>query len=186
MHDRPNICPYRTAASMIAHLRKDMPAMLRQVYWQSFSTPCVNVFRPFYFCGQTVPGQFGEATNKYSSDSPWWSAEKIKRLCDLNYRKLAPVVQRVFQETERYQLETAKVIEGQALELINKGNEEKAQKILQDFCNENVKRTAKEYQMLTETLTRMVPAAGIDYLRLDFLQANCKINALDLPIPPTR
>jgi len=186
MHDRPNICPYRTAASMIAHLRKGMPAMLRQVYWQSFSTPCVNVFRPFYFAGQTVPAQFGEATNKYSSDSPWWSAEKIKRLCDLNYRKLAPVVQSVFQETERYQLQTAKVIEGQALELIKNGNEEKAQKILQDLCNNHIKRTAKEYEMLTETLTRMVQVGGTDYVWLDFLQANCKINALDLPIPPMR
>jgi len=182
MHDCPNTCPYRTAASMIAHLRKDMPAMLRQVYWQSFSTPCVNVFRPFYFAGQTVPDQFGEATNKYSSDSPWWWAEKIKRLCDLNYRQLAPVVQRVFQETEIWELERAKITEVQALELINKGDEEKAQKILQAFCNENVNRTAKEYKMLVENLTRMIPVAGIDYLWIDFLQENCKTNDLDLPI----
>ena len=186
MHDCPNTCPYRTAASMIAHLRKDMPAMLRQVYWQSFSSPCVNVFRPFYFAGQTVPDQFGEATHKYSSDSPWWWAEKIKRLCDLNYHKLAPVVQRVFQETEKWELERAKVIEVQALELINKGDEEKAQKILQDFCNENVKRTAKEYETLINTLTRMVPVVGIDYLWIDFLQDNCKTNDLDLPIHRVR
>jgi len=190
MHDSPNICPYRTAASMIAHLRKDSPAMLRQVYWQSFSSPCVNVFRPFYFvrlgtpygAGQTVPDQFGKATNKYSSDSPWWWAEKIKRLCDLNYCKLAPVVQSVFQETEKWELERAKIIEDQALEFINKGDDEKAQKILQDFCNENVKRIATEYKMLEENLTREVAVVGIDYLWLDFLQDNCKINALDLPI----
>jgi len=202
MHDSPNICPYRTAASMIAHLRKDspgfprsgvpgfprsgVPAMFRQVYWQSFSSPCVNVFRPFYFAGQTVPAQFGEATNKYSSDSPWWWAEKIKRLCDLNYRKLAPVVQKVFQETEIWELERAKIAEVQALELINKGDQVQAQKILQDFCNENVKRTAKEYKMLEETLTRMVPDVGIDYLWTDFLQDNCKTNALDLPIHQRR
>ncbi len=186
MHDCPNTRRYRTAASMIAHLRKDMPPMLRQVYWQSFSAPCVNVFRPFYFAGRTVPEQFGEATNKYSSDSPWWSAEKIKRLCDLNYRKLAPVVQRVFREIERRELERAKVIEDQALELINKGDEKKAEKILQDFCNENVKRTTKEYKTLIHSLTRMVPVVGIDYLWLDFLQDNCKTNSLDLPIPPMR
>jgi len=186
MHDCPNVRPYRTAASMIAHLRKDMPSMLRQVYWQSFSTPCVNVFRPFYFAGQTVPDQFVEATNKYSSDSPWWWAEKIKRLCDLNYCKLAPVVQRVFQETEKWELERAKVIEVQALELINKGDQEQAQKILQDFCNENVKRTAKEYETLINTLTRMVPVVGIDYLWIDFLKENCKTNDLDLPMPGVR
>ncbi|MHC4171953.1 MAG: C69 family dipeptidase [Planctomycetota bacterium] len=186
MHDRPEVCPYRTAASMIAHLRKDTPPMLRQVYWQSFSSPCVNVFRPFYFAGRTIPDQFGEATNKYSSDSPWWSAEKIKRLCDLNYHKLALVVQRVFQEIERDQLERAKVIEVQALELINKGDEKKAERILQDFCNENVKRTAKEYKTLAKSLSRMVPVVGIDYLWVDFLQANCKTNALDLLIPPMR
>jgi len=186
MHDCPNTRPYRTAASMIAHLRKDMPSMLRQVYWQSFSVPCVNVFQPFYFAGQTVPDQFDEGTNKYSSDSPWWWAEKIKRLCDLNYRKLAPVAQRVFQKTEKWELERAKIIEVQALELINNGDGKKAQRILQDFCNENVKRTAREYKMLTETLTRMVPVVGIDYLWIDFLQENCKTNDLELPIPGMR
>jgi len=88
----------------------------------------------------------------------------------------------VFQETEKWELERAKVIEVRALELINKGDEEKAQKILQDFCKENVKRTAEEYKMLINTLTRMVPVVGIDYLWIDFLQENCKTNDLDLPI----
>ena len=186
MHDCPNTRPYRTAASMIAHLRKDMPAMLRQVCWQSFSSPCVNVFRPFYFAGQTVPDRFGEGTHKYSSDSPWWSAERIKRLCDLNYRKLAPVVQKVFRETEKWELERAMIIELEALGLINKSDKKKARKILQDFCNEDVERTAKEYKMLAETLTEMIPVAGIDYLWVDFLQENCKTNDLNLPMPEMR
>lgn len=182
MHDCPNARPYRTAASMIAHLRKDMPAMLRQVYWQSFSTPCVNVFRPFYFAGRTVPEQFGEGTCEYSSDSPWWMAEKIKRFCDLNYRRLAPVVQEVFQETEKWELERVREVELEALGLINKGDEEKAERILQKFCSESVRRTAKEYKMLVETLPQRISEVGIDYLWLDFLQKNCKTNGLNLPV----
>ena len=89
---------YRTAASMVVHLRKEMPSLLDKVYWGSFSSPCVNVFKPFYFAGQTVPEQYGDGTNKYSEDSPWWLAEKMKRLCDLNYNKLAPVVKGIFSE----------------------------------------------------------------------------------------
>lgn len=183
LHDCPNSCPYRTAASMIAHLRKDMPAMLRQVYWQSFSSPCVNVFRPFYFAGRTVPDQFGEGTHKYSPDSPWWSAEKMKRLCDLNYRRLAPVVQRVFQETEKWELERVRVIELEALKLVNRGDEQEAQRILQEFSNESVRRTAREYKMLAETLMQRISEVGIDFLWVDFLKENCRTNDLNLPTP---
>jgi dipeptidase len=99
MHDNLRR-PFRTAASMVVHLRKDMPSLLGKVYWGSFSSPCVNVFKPFYFAGQTVPEQYGIGTNIYSADSPWWLAEKMKRICDLNYNKLAPVVKGVFSETE--------------------------------------------------------------------------------------
>lgn len=180
MHDKPH-GRYRTAASMVVHLRKDMPSLLDKVYWGSFSSPCVNVFKPFYFTGQTVPEQYGVGTNKYSEDSPWWLAEKTKRLCDLNYNKLAPVVKGVFSETEKWALARSKTIESEVLGLLKEGKKEEAEKVLQDFSRVCYQRAEKEYDILHTILEQMIQEIGIDYLWTDFLKENCKTNDLVLP-----
>ncbi len=180
MHDNSKR-RYRTAASMVAHMRKEMPSMLRQVYWASFSTPCVNVFRPFYFAGQTVPEQFGFGTNKYSEDSPWWWAEKMKRLCDLNYHRIAPVVKGIFSETEKWELARSKTVESEVLRLLKDSNNEEAEKILQDFCSYCCTRTENEYKLLYKISEQIIQEFGADYLWIDFLRENCKINGLTLP-----
>ena len=171
---------YRTAASMVVHLRKEMPSTLSTVYWASFSTPCVNIFRPFYFAGQTIPDQYGAGTNKYSEDSPWWWAEKVKRLCDLNYNRLAPVVKGVFIETEKWELARSKTIESEVLRLLEDSKNEEAEKILQDFSSYCCMRTEKEYKLLHKVLQQMIQEIGVDYLWIDFLRDNCEINGLTL------
>ncbi|MCK4923208.1 MAG: C69 family dipeptidase [Bacteroidales bacterium] len=180
MHDKPH-GRYRTAASMVVHLRKDMPSLLGQVYWGSFSSPCVNVFKPFYFTGQTVPDQYGVGTNIYSEESPWWLAEKTKRLCDLNYNKLAPVVKGVFSETEKWELARSKTIESEVLGLLKEGKNKEAEKVLQEFSLSCVTRVEKEYNYLHNVLEQMIPETGIDYMWTDFLRENCKTNGLVLP-----
>jgi secernin len=180
MHDKPK-GRYRTAASMVVHLRKDMPSLLSKVYWGSFSSPCVNVFKPFYFAGQTVPEQYGAGTNKYSEDSPWWMAEKTKRLCDLNYNKLAPVVKGVFSETEKWEMARSKTIESEVLALLRDGKDADAEIILQDFSLQCSMRAKKEYDLLQKVLQQMIPETGVDYLWMDFLRDNCQTNGLSLP-----
>lgn len=170
--------PFRTAATMVVHLRKDMPSLLSKVYWGSFSSPCVNVFKPFYFTGQTVPVQYGVGTNKYSNDSPWWMAEKTKRLCDLNYNKLAPVVKSVFSETEKWELARSKKIESAVIDLIKVNKNDEAEKILQDFSSQCCIRTEKEYSFLHRILQDMITENGNDYLWVDYLRKNCKMNGL--------
>jgi len=181
MHECPPLGKSRTAASMVAHLRKGMPAMLRQVYWQSFSSPCVNVFKPFYFAGRTVPEQYAVGEFLYSPDSPWWWAEKTKRLTDLNYAGLAPVVQNVFRQTEKWQLERAGKMENEALKLINQGKEQEAEKLIQQFCRENTERIENEYKQLEQKLTQILPEIGVNYLFYDDLIKNCESNKLKLP-----
>ena len=181
MHDNA-INHYRTAASMVVHLRKNMPSVLSKIYWASFSSPCVNVFRPFYFTAQGVPASYGIGTNKYSEDSPWWWAEKTKRLCDLNYNILSPVVRGVFSETEKWELARSKTIEYEVLRLLKDSQEcEEAEKILQDFSLSCCLRAEKEYKLLHVLLLQMIQEQGIRYLWLDYLQENCKINGLILP-----
>ena len=50
MHDSPQ-SGYHSAASMVVQLRAELPPLLRQVYWASFSNPCSAVFKPFYLHG---------------------------------------------------------------------------------------------------------------------------------------
>jgi dipeptidase len=182
LHDNPNFIRYRTAASMIAHLRKGMPKTLRQVYWANFSVPCVNVFRPFYITRNTVPDSFGKGTNKYSDDSPWWWSEKNKRICDLNYGKLAPIVQEIFKKTENWELEECRRVEADAYRLIEEGQEEDAKEILEKFCKECIDRTQNEYQMIREISEHILSQVGVDYLWLDFLKEICKKNRMKLPV----
>jgi len=186
LHEYPPHKKGRTTASMVAHLRKNMPKMLRQVYWQSFSNPCVNVFKPFYFAGETVPENYAKGVHQYSPDSAWWWAEKTKRLCDLNYARLAPVVQKVFRKTESRELERARKIERKALGLIKQGKERQGRKLIQRFCKENTKRIEKEYKQLERTLTRMLPKVGVEYLFVDNLIKNCEIGKLELAIPKSQ
>jgi len=186
MHECPPAGSSHTAASMVAQLRKNMHPMLRQVCWQSFSNPCVNVFKPFYFAGQTVPEQYAVGVFRYSPDSPWWWAEKTKRLCDLNYNRLAPVVQNVFRQTEKWQLERADKMEDEAFKLIRQGKEQEAEKLIQQFCRENTERVETEYKQLEDRLLEMLPKVGVEYLFLDNLRKNCEIGKLELPIPKKR
>ncbi len=179
MHDNAKN-RYRTAASMVVHLRKNMPPMLNKVYWGSFSSPCVNVFKPFYFAGQTIPEKYGIGTNKYAEDSPWWMAEKMKRLCDLNYKKLSPVVTAVFRETEKWELARSKTIESEVLRLLKDDAPDEAEKILQDFSSRCCLRTEKEYRFLHGILQDMIKETGVDYLWIDFLRENCNTNDLKL------
>jgi dipeptidase len=70
MHDSPR-SRYRTAASMVAHLRDEMPPLLRQVYWASFSNPCCGVFKPFYLHGVKVPKDHETGCSVYNRMSRW-------------------------------------------------------------------------------------------------------------------
>jgi secernin len=69
MHDSPK-SGYHSAASDVCHLRAEMPPLLRQVYWASFSNPCCNVFKPFYLHGAQIPADYAQGTSTYSTDSP--------------------------------------------------------------------------------------------------------------------
>ena len=155
--------------------------MLSKVYWGSFSSPCVNVFKPFYFAGQVVPERYGLGTNIYSEDSPWWMAEKMKRLCDVNYKKVAHLASDVFSETEKWELARSREVESAAIGLIKANKSEEAAQLLEDFSKQCLTRTEKEYKFLHQTLQDRVEEVGMDYLWPDFLRENCEINELSLP-----
>ena len=173
---------YHSAASEVCHLRADMPPLLRQVYWASFSNPCCNIFKPFYFGGPKVPATYAEGTSTYSADAPWWWANRLKLLCDLNYQALNPTVRGIFDQTEKWILQRQIPYEAQALDLVNKGQQAAAVALLQKYIDENCSRIEKEYKMLNEVLPVQLNTVGIKYVFLEYLKDWTSRKGVPLPI----
>jgi len=180
MHDSAR-SGYHTAASMVAHLRAKMPPMLRQVYLASFSNPCVNVFQPFYLNGPRVPDNYSRGTSTYEEDSPWWRANRVKLLSDLNHTALAPAVRGVFDRTEKWIFGRREQAEARAATLIRQDRREEAARILQRYIEENTARIEKEYRMLNRTLPVMLETVGNDYLYIDYMKSWTKKAGVPLP-----
>ena len=174
---------YHTAASMVAHLRSEAPPLLRQVYWAGFSNPCSNVFKPFYLHGPKVPANYAKGTSTYSADSPWWWANRVKLLCDLNHRALAPTVRGVFDLTERSEMEGQTKLEAEARRLIKAGKDADAVKLLQEFTNQNCARVEKEYRTLGQTLPAKLETVGIEYLYTAYMRDWTTKSKVPLPLP---
>jgi len=181
MHDSPR-SGYHSAASIVAHLRADMPPLLRQVYWAGFSNPCCNVFKPFYFHGAQIPSSYAAGSSTYSADSPWWWANRVKLLCDLNSQALRPTVRGVFELTEQWEMQRQKRSEAEALNLIKEGREKDAVLLLQGFVNQNCARVEREYRMLNQTLPMMLDTLGVRYVFVDYLKSWSSGNKVPLPI----
>jgi secernin len=181
MHDSPK-SGYHSAASEVCHLRAEMPPLLRQVYWASFSNPCCNVFRPFYLYGVQLPASYAQGTSTYSIDSPWWWANRLKLLCDLNYPALNPTVRAIFDKTERWILERKTASEAQALDLMKKGQQNAAVALLQKFVDENCRRIEGEYRELNEELPLQLEREGTRFLFIDYLKGWTLKTEVPLPV----
>lgn len=174
--------PYHSAASMVAHLRADKPPLLRQVYWASFSNPCSNVFKPFYLHGPRVPVTYAEGSSKYSADSPWWLANRVKLLCELNHQALAPTVRGVFDPIEESEMQRQVRLEADAQKLLRAGKDADAVKLLQEFINQNCERADAGYRNLNQTLPAMLKTAGVEYLFADYVRAWTSTSGVPLPL----
>jgi len=181
MHDSPR-SGYHSAASVVAHLRAEMPPLLRQVYWAGFSNPCCNVFKPFYLNGPQIPTVYATGTSTYSDESPWWWANRIKLLCDLNHRALFPTVRAVFDRTEDWEMERQSRSEVEAFRLISDGDETAAVGVLQQHMDENCRRIKSEYEMLNGILPTMLETLGIEYLFTDYVKEWTVPKGVPLPL----
>lgn len=181
LHDTPQ-SGYHSAASMVAQLRANMPPLLRQVYWASFSNPCSNVFKPFYLHGPTIPASYAIGTSTYSAESPWWWANRLKLLCDLNYHAANPSIRSVFDETEHWEMDRQCNVEPEALKQAQAGNQAGAIAVLQRFIDENCVRVEKEYRTLNQDVPKKVTAAGVNFLYLDYLKDWTSKKGVPLPI----
>jgi len=168
---------------MVAHLRGDVPPLLRQVYWAGFSNPCCSVSQPFYLHGPKIPDDYANGTSTYSADAPWWWANRIKLLCDLNYRTLNPRVRQVFNKTEMWEVERQKECEANVKSLLKEGKKEAAVACVQEFINHNGNRVEREYRQLNITLPVSLQEVGIEYLFTEYLADWALKAKVPLPVP---
>ncbi len=182
MHDSARTS-YHSVASMIAHLRDGLDPLLRQVYWSSFSNPCSNVFKPFYLNGPVTPAGFAQGTSTYSADSPWWWANRVKLLCDLNYRALSPDVRSTFDATEQWEIDRQKQVEDEVRVLLKAGKKTDAVSLLQRFIGENSARVEREYRTFNDSLPAKLKSAEVEYLFVDYLKDWTSKARVPLPLP---
>lgn len=182
MHDSPP-SPGSTAASMCVQLRADKPPLLRQVYWAAFGNPCCSVYHPFYLHGVGMPQDFRVGSDVYSPNSPWWQAARIKLACDFNYAKLNPKVRSVFDPTEKWEMDRQQLYEAKAMAFIEAGHMAAAQRELQQFVDDNIKRGQQEVRALNESLPALLGDTGIEYLYGDYQKEWIRVKGVPLQVP---
>jgi dipeptidase len=170
MHDSAR-SGYHTAASMVAHLRSELPSLLRLVYWASFSNPCCNVFKPLYMNGPSIPADLGKGTSTYAADAPWWWANRVKLFCDLNHNALAPRVREAFDATERWEMDRQQQVEGKRGSCSWLSAEAVGTLA---FTDENCARR-KGIPAIRETLPAALKATGVQYLFVDYMKSGPQI-----------
>ncbi len=180
MHESP-ADGYHTAASMIAQIHATADPLLGQVYWASFSNPCSGVYQPFYFGGVRVPKSYSSGTSRYSPDSPWWLANRIKLLCALNHPALAPAVRAVFDPTEKSIFERQVEVEKKASELVAGGHRDQAIELLQEFVSANVSRIEEQRVRLNDSLPESLKKSGVHYLFAEYMKEWTSKASVPLP-----
>jgi hypothetical protein len=141
------------------------------------------VSQPFYLHGPKIPDNYTSGTSTYSADAPWWWANRIKLLCDLNYRTLNPQVRQVFDKTETWVVERQKECEAKAKSLLDEGREEAAVACVREFIRQNGIRVEREYRQLIRTLPVSLQEAGIDYLFTEYMADWALKAKVPLPLP---
>ena len=76
----------------------------------------------------------------------------------------------MFDATEKWILQRQRDYEAQALDLINKRQQDAAVALLQKYVDENCSRIAGEYKNLNEELPAKLDAAGFKFLFVDYLK----------------
>mmetsp|Transcript_24256 Transcript_24256/g.60352 ORF Transcript_24256/g.60352 Transcript_24256/m.60352 type:complete len:483 (+) Transcript_24256:633-2081(+) len=93
---------HRTIFSFVAQARTAVAAPeLAGLVWFGEDSPHATCFTPLYLAQQTYSEAFMSGTMAvYDESMAWWAAQTVKRVMDLNYRAMLPVIREAQNECE--------------------------------------------------------------------------------------
>jgi dipeptidase len=157
MHASPGL-PDETAAAMVAHLRPGKPKEITAPVWTAFGSPCLSVFRPVYPFAVGLPEVLNIGTSRYSSDSPWWTFERLQRTVAIN-PSLASDVRSAFTELQQRFFDLAAQAEADAESMLLDGRRDDALRLLRDLVDTT---TAESIELASRLLNQFESRGAVD------------------------
>lgn len=144
MHATGFTAPHQTTGSMVAEMRSGAPST---IWLSGTSMPCLSVYLPFFFGGDTLMGQYWNLPGAIEDDSLWWKAERLHRLISKNYHKGKSLIEeeRRFFQQELIEEEARHIAEGASAEELDA------------FSH----RVLAEYRRYLEEWTKRVAGTGL-------------------------
>ncbi len=105
VHASGTLVPTQTTSSMVSNVAKT----IQTHYLTASSSPCISLFKPV-FMPAGIDNYGGQTGSHYTPDSPWWQAELLKRLVELDYPTRLAVFKPERDESEERFIQQARTL----------------------------------------------------------------------------
>ncbi len=156
LHQNPkepcrSVSIYRTTQTHILVSRPWLPKEIGEVTYMAMGIADLSVFVPLYQGVKHYPEAYCKGNDKSSNDSAYWKFRHVQALGMVNYNCYAPIIKERYLKLESEIDEQQKTFEKEYLHII-KSDSESAQKALQSFSDQMLKRALTVTDELTEEL----------------------------------
>ena len=155
----------QTGFSFIAQSRNWLPDKVGGIIWFGVDDTGSTVYTPFYCSISEVPIEFRQGNGDmltYSDNAAFWVFNRLAHFKYLFYNRVICDIQKVQNELETAYQEQVKVVDNQAVEMLNNGGEIEAINFLTDFDAKVAANTIKRWKELD------------NYLLVKYLDSNIK------------
>ena len=139
-------------STSVAVLRSDLPIEVGAMMWYGMVNPQFSGYFPLYAGSTTVIQDLSTLDGKKSESSAWWAFKNLHNQAGKNYAKYYPVVKKVLSNNHAQMVIEQKLVENKALDLISKGNKEKAINLLNQFSYSQSKDTLFQAKRLLNSI----------------------------------
>lgn len=132
------ICARHTDVSTVFQLRKWLPPGIGGIMWFCIGMPCTGVYLPFYLGCAEFPEPYTLNTRTYDAKSASWAFGSLQNLAEHRKKTSHAAIAIVSDHWKRCEKDTfamQSIVEKNALELYERGNESLAGSFLTSYCN---------------------------------------------------
>ena len=131
------IAVHFTVYATILQCRSFLPDEVGPVCWFALDNVASSIYVPFYASISDLPETYktdGRATG-FSNKAAWWAFNRLGTIACQRWGDMKPVIDQAWIPMETEFLNNQKIIEKQAIEMINEGKKEQAVRFLTDYSN---------------------------------------------------